>query len=230
MKPGRLRTTKNERTFFTIIELLVVIAIIVILAALLLPALNKARGRARATLCMSNLKQLGLMTTQYENDYNGWRPGRSPDGIAWSLFFINNGYAASNEKKYFNSTWYVTKRFLCTEWYEKYETDGNFVWATATYGIRTDKDDNSDGTWYLNNNFNHFGKVKTPSRFNYMGDSGHVPTLTASSVFYNGMSTDQVIFMQHARRADLLFLEGHVAAIGVENLKDSLIYNYFIRK
>lgn len=78
-----------KRTSFTLVELLVTIAIIAILAALLLPALNKARGKARSVQCKSNLRQLGLWFSNYADDHNDFfiastMMSKNQDG-SWSV-------------------------------------------------------------------------------------------------------------------------------------------------
>ena len=89
---------KNNKTkSFTLIELLVVIAIIAILAAMLLPALNSTKGRGHAANCLSNQKQLALITLQYIETHNDWLlPCYLPaaqDGLGyWHQFLIKAGY------------------------------------------------------------------------------------------------------------------------------------------
>ena len=83
-----------KRKSFTLIELLVVIAIIAILAAMLLPALSKAREKARCTSCINQLKQMSLVMGLYRDDYEEYGCGARmqkgfPDGELKDRLFTN---------------------------------------------------------------------------------------------------------------------------------------------
>jgi prepilin-type N-terminal cleavage/methylation domain-containing protein len=70
---------------FTLIELLVVIAIIAILAAILFPVFAQAREKARGAACLSNLKQIGLATAMYLQDYDNCYPSQQRNGVNVNL-------------------------------------------------------------------------------------------------------------------------------------------------
>ena len=100
--------SRKKTNAFTLIELLVVIAIIALLASLLMPSVFKARKRATQVMCVSNLKQFGVLWTDYKGDHNdryplanhwiGVPPGERPEGPQFALeHLIAGGHLSKAE-------------------------------------------------------------------------------------------------------------------------------------
>lgn len=116
---------QKSHTFFTLVELLVVIAIIAILAALLLPALNASREKARQTTCINNLKSLAFALGSYADDY-GFYPGSNDEyGTPIPRYDGSTVYANAKYPIPLTNGRYVTsaKTFICPS----YNFNGQFT-------------------------------------------------------------------------------------------------------
>lgn len=140
---GCARTPKMRRGGFTLIELLVVIAIIAILAALLLPALAKAKQKAKQTACINNMKQAGIALTIYTGDFQVYPQDYNTDQnkgyYVWMtrlLYFMGNNRAAFSCPAALSQSWWdPTNNTTLRKTFDEYGQVNYMVTSASRFSI-----------------------------------------------------------------------------------------------
>lgn len=187
---------KKEKCF-TLIELLVVIAIIAILAAMLLPALQQARGRARETACLNTLGQLGKYWTMYIDQYHNIPKYNPSNDTTWSVKLGEFIQPQDDNKafRYYRSG--QRGKFTCADW-NTWRPPSKMSYEYETgWGYNVTINSVASTSYYR--------KCTFPTRLMLMSDGRANINGTETSTMTN-------IFYLHNNKANMLYFDGRAAA------------------
>ena len=208
--------SRRCRNAFTLIELLVVISISALLIGLLLPALNRARTRARVTVCLNRIHQLGLMTIAYNNDHNDVMPRSThsafahrdiPWGYAFYPYYSGKTWVSEDDPSWRKV---VETNYHCPLDDRLPVFKNQNVWS---YGYNVyfelESDETNNGmTWRIATS------IRQPSRTVLFGEMGNpdVPDMAdhiMAHFWVQQQSTIEVAMHRHEPDSAYVFLDGH---------------------
>ena len=202
------------RKVFTLIELLVTIAIIAILASMLLPSLQKAKAKAKQTVCASQQKQVGYLILNYANDHSGYAPSvMEPASVSvsytWGQILDLRCGLVQNRNIFVCPSWYPFK-------YSAADSSGYYY----IYGMKP-----KDGFAYKGKCFNLFRTENeegnfSPSNFFLLADSykDSDPNKTQCNVFFIHAAHDNKIHLRHSKQANMWFADGSVRGVNRDSM------------
>lgn len=221
---GILKTPDRNfnKSAFTLVELLVVIAIIAMLLAIMTPVINKAREAAKKTICLSNMRQMGIAVLCYHENFEGRFPPSSChiSDENWQQYwlyaiskYVQSGLmfkCPSDKSKHRFVNWLMVDK----------KPDESFRWSSFGYNSQLDP-----GAPENPNKYNKISNIKKPSACVWIceapQDWTNIDHIHPEGWFNIKLAHRQIDYLRHKNSSNYLFTDGHS-----ENLRFEQTFNW----